>query len=171
MNLENLPDFGTLKDFASNGIRTQSGRALLISLSGASLTLPLFTEMPVGFAIFMSLFWISPVIFSFPGLRKNATRALEALNAGESMPARITLVKERTIDDSPELTVDVESKCRWHLRLNTGEHGADKLIANRSYTGDAYLHQSDGQPRLIHVNDRLVWNIFSMNKISQERFD
>ena len=167
-NITELADYKLIENFAS-GRASRQVRLFLAALSVGFLLLILIPNVPKEFGLVPAFFFACIAIFAgWSKIRKNANRAIFVTKNGERLPARILLVKGRTVDDSPEIAVEVQDRGHWHLSLHPGEIGADKLIPDQPTEGIAYLDPTGGQPRLIQLQNRLVWQIFSIKEIRRK---
>ncbi len=162
-------DYLLLKDFATNTKTTVLTIIVLIALSIISFYFANRTPMPKPMAVAIGLFWLLPLFFSFSDVKKSARLAYRLLNEAEGIPATIKLLSPRTSDDNAEIEVALASQESWKLRLRPGESGTDKLELNKSYNGIAYFETLEGdekKPYLIFNENRLIWNIQRIDRIS-----
>jgi hypothetical protein len=162
MDIKGLQDYKTLSDFAENKGSSKGVIIICLVLSLCSLALPLITQLPFHVSLILAVFWLCPILFGFSKVKASARNAKNELKS-KPMVGQIKLVRQRTVDDSPQITIKI-NKTTWHLFLNPGEEGADKLTLNKSYTCKVYL-DSNKKPRLVHVHNRLIWNIFFIQEV------
>lgn len=92
-----------------------------------------------------------------------------SVNEVEGTFVTIKLFRPRTIDDNPEIEASLPSFESWKLRLRSGEGGADMLELNKSYAEVAFFGKSDGMPYLVFLENRLMWNVYSIEKITDKK--
>jgi hypothetical protein len=165
---KSLDDYKIIREFAA-GHALKKVIAFLVALSGGFYLINRISEIPNVFGIVPSIFFGSIAVFGifggFSGTKRSAKNALAALDFAKGAPATVEVTRSRTIDDSPEIIVNVKNGASWKICVQPGETGVDNIQPNEAITCTVYFEPKTGQPGVIQIQNRLIWNFLSPQRI------